>query len=339
MGSDDEPAEIKNLRENSNYLTPRVGIGSNDTWTAIAISFRNISLNWLLFGPLLVLVALIPNIFLTSVVAFPWRVAATPGLLEVCLGLGAVGLGAASWFTVRALPSYGPGLTVRPGGADGWLMKRIVGPLILWAAAGTYALGFDLWIAPYWFGTAGAAFALVSFGGMFLGLIASGLTLNRKGHAHDYRGNFLHDLPVWLAAMLFGIAAVLVGARLYQALFEAPPSPLPPAEQFATSGRAVFLATAAPLWLMGSHLVSAIVLAGFRSAAGASSQPDSDREWLARLSAVKIKPMILWAVAAGSALLINWLLSHYLGRVDMSLSGADRPGHRRRRRRRRQEQE
>jgi len=320
LGNEDEPAEIKNLRENSNYLTPRVGIGSNDTWTAIAISFRNISLNWLLFGPLLVLVALIPNIFLTSVVAFPWRVAATPGLLEGFLALGALGLGVASWFTVRALPSYGPGVKVRPGGADGWLMKRIVGPLILWAAAGTYALGYDLWISPYWLGTAGAAFALVSFGGMFLGLFAAGLTLNRKGHEHDYRGNFLHDVPVWLAAMLFGIAAVLVGARLYQALFGFPPSPLPPAEQFATSGRAVFLATMAPLWLMGSHLVSAIVLAGFRSSAGASSQPDSDREWLARLSAVKIKPMILWTVAAGSALLINWLLNRFLGRVDMSLS-------------------
>jgi hypothetical protein len=319
LADEDEPAEIKNLRENSNYLTPRVGIGSNDTWTAIAISFRNVSLNWLLFGPLLVLVALIPNIFLTSVVAFPWRAAGT-GLLEGMLGLGALGLGVASWFTVRALPSYGPGVKVRPGGADGWLMKRIVGPLILWAAAGTYALGVDLWVAPYWFGTAGAAFALVSFGGMFLGLFAAGLTLNRKGHAHDYRGSFLHDVPVWLAAMLFGIAAVLVGARLYQALFGVPPSPLPAAERFATSGRAVFLATVAPLWLMGSHLISAIVLAGFRSSAGDSGQPDADREWLARLSAVKIKPMILWAVAAGSALLINWLLSRYLGRVDMSLT-------------------
>jgi hypothetical protein len=199
-------------------------------------------------------------------------------------------------------------------------MKRIVGPLILWTWAGTYALGYDLWIAPYWFGTAGAAFALVSFGGMFVGLLAAGLSLNRKGDEHDYRGNFLHDLPVWLAAMLFGIAAVLAGARLYHALFGPPPSPLPPAQMFATSGRAVFLATVVPLWLMGSHLVSAIVLAGFRSSAGESSQPDADREWLARLSAVKIKPMILWTVAAGSALLINWLLNRYLGRVDMSLS-------------------
>jgi len=320
LGDEDEPAEIKNLRENSNYLTPRVGIGSNDTWTALAISFRNVSLNWLLFGPLLALVALIPNIFLTSVVAFPWRVMATPGLLLVILGLGALGLGVASGFTVRALPSYGPGHELSPGHADGWLMKRVVGPLILWAAAGTYALGHDLWIAPYWFGTAGLAFALVSFTGMFVGLFASGLTLNRKGDAHDYRGNFLHDAPVWLAAMLFGIGALLLGARLYLALFGPMPTPLPPAEQFATSGRAVFLATAAPLWLMGSHLASAIILAGFRSSAGESSQPDADREWLARLSAVKIKPMILWTVAAGSALLINWLLSRYLDQVDMSLS-------------------
>ena len=43
------------LRAYSNYLTPRVGIGSADAWTAIAIYARNLLLNWLVILPVLCL--------------------------------------------------------------------------------------------------------------------------------------------------------------------------------------------------------------------------------------------------------------------------------------------
>src|SRR4051794_14632760 len=36
-----EPKQVSGLREEANFITPRAGTGSNDTWTALAISVRN----------------------------------------------------------------------------------------------------------------------------------------------------------------------------------------------------------------------------------------------------------------------------------------------------------
>ncbi len=40
------------MRANSNFLTPKLGLLSADTWTAIALYVRNFLLNWFIFGPL-----------------------------------------------------------------------------------------------------------------------------------------------------------------------------------------------------------------------------------------------------------------------------------------------
>ncbi|MQA90740.1 MAG: hypothetical protein GEU90_10955 [Gemmatimonas sp.] len=48
-----EPNAIDELREYSNYLTPRLGIASLDTWSAAAIILRNLLLNWSIILPAL----------------------------------------------------------------------------------------------------------------------------------------------------------------------------------------------------------------------------------------------------------------------------------------------
>ena len=57
-GADVEPAEISWLRAYSNYLTPRIGIGSADTWAAVAIFTRNLVLNWIILIPIVCIVLL-----------------------------------------------------------------------------------------------------------------------------------------------------------------------------------------------------------------------------------------------------------------------------------------
>src|ERR1043165_4820756 len=52
---DEEPSEIAWLRSYSNYLTPRTGILSADTWAAISLYLRNLTLNWLVILPALCL--------------------------------------------------------------------------------------------------------------------------------------------------------------------------------------------------------------------------------------------------------------------------------------------
>ena len=56
----DEPPELAELRANSNYLTPKLGAMSADTWTLAALYIRNLLLNWLIFLPAIVSVLLLP---------------------------------------------------------------------------------------------------------------------------------------------------------------------------------------------------------------------------------------------------------------------------------------
>jgi hypothetical protein len=56
-----EPKPVDHLRQFSNYLTPRLGLFSADTWTAAAIFVRNLLLNWLVILPLLAAMVVIPQ--------------------------------------------------------------------------------------------------------------------------------------------------------------------------------------------------------------------------------------------------------------------------------------
>ncbi|MFL6844172.1 MAG: patatin-like phospholipase family protein [Allosphingosinicella sp.] len=318
-----EAPEVSALRENSNFITPRVGIGSNDTWTAIAISGRNVTLNWLLFGPLLVLAASIPNLFLASVESVPRRSVNVHWIEPVLLGLSVLFAMLAAWNVVRELPSYRAAAAVAPGKADGWLTSRIVFPLVAWSVTGTLALSIDLdptrepWVVN------GFALALASLVASLFGLLVSGLMIphsqgedpqpeGRPAPPSAYRGTFFVDLSVWAVSLGLAALSVILGARLLEAAEVRLPEGLPFAALLAVMG---------PLWLMGTQLLVAIVFAGFRHASGKTVRPDADREWLARLSAVKIKPMLLWAVIGSAVLILNALLSHYMRNSDMSLTG------------------
>jgi hypothetical protein len=57
-----EPKPLDQLRHYSNYLTPRVGLFSADTWTIAALVVRNLLLNWLVILPALAAVVSIPQI-------------------------------------------------------------------------------------------------------------------------------------------------------------------------------------------------------------------------------------------------------------------------------------
>jgi len=48
-----EPSEISWLRAYSNYLTPRIGLLSADTWAGLSLYVRNLILNWLVILPAL----------------------------------------------------------------------------------------------------------------------------------------------------------------------------------------------------------------------------------------------------------------------------------------------
>ncbi|HLL29903.1 MAG TPA: patatin-like phospholipase family protein [Allosphingosinicella sp.] len=346
LGGVKEPAEVSALRENSNFITPRVGVGSNDTWTALSISGRNIALNWLLFAPLLMFVTVFPNLFAASVMSLPYRTSLVPELPVAPLLVSAIFAWAAAWHVARELPSYRAATTVKPSRADGWLTLRIVLPLVGWAIAGTLSIGIDLFSKEPFLVIPGLALALTSLVASILGLIASGLTLpgpetpDQWHPLNGYRQTFANDLPLWIGALTIAAVVTLFGAALFDRwlgaeihsilasgakLDAALPRDLAAVTHWHEKQRALspiaLLTVLGPLWLMATQLLIAIVFAGFRNATGATVRPDADREWLARLSAVKIKPMLLWGMVGFAVLILDWALRRYIPGYDMSLSG------------------
>lgn len=317
-----EPRQIKALRENSNFITPRVGIGSNDTWTAISISIRNIAVNWLLFAPLFLLVVMVPNLFASILDWIEIGAARLPGLVYLPFILSLICAAMAAWHTCRAIPSYRKVDFDVCGAGDGWLNSKIVKWLVLWALLGTLALwpevsegarsegslhhklvpdagGLSDWIVSC------IGFAAISLAVAFLALVFSGARLPKDEGPpeRDFRPVFWKDFWLWLISFAIAALTIPVGCELF-GLF--------PAWILDNNTRRLLaFAFLAPLWLMTSQLMVAFVFAAFRRNVIGSVNTDADREWLARLSAVKFKQMLSWGVLAFATL----ILIHVLGLV------------------------
>jgi len=66
------PEPIRFLRNYSHFLNPKSGLFTADTWTWIGIYLRNLSLNWLVIIPFLLLVLAAPRLY--AALAHSWRV-------------------------------------------------------------------------------------------------------------------------------------------------------------------------------------------------------------------------------------------------------------------------
>ena len=66
-----EPIEIQNLRSYSNYLSPRLGMFSADSWALVGSYLRNLLLNWCVIIPLLAAFLALPWIFSSIVMMDP----------------------------------------------------------------------------------------------------------------------------------------------------------------------------------------------------------------------------------------------------------------------------
>ena len=89
-----EPTQMQNLRSYSNYLSPRLGLLSADTWTLVATYFRNLLLNWLVLIPLLAAVLTIPWIYAAILMTNPPPDTSIPLWLgTVCLVIGVTYMG------------------------------------------------------------------------------------------------------------------------------------------------------------------------------------------------------------------------------------------------------
>jgi hypothetical protein len=341
LGGTAEPEQVSALRENSNFITPRVGIGSNDTWTALAISVRNIAVNWLLFTPLFLLVALLPNLFASGLATLPRNMPHLDWLYYAeVVGYGLL-TAFAAFNLCRALPSYGRDRMGRELAADNWVRSRVVLPLIAAVVPGSFVLACDLFWQPHLY-LPGTLLAISAFAGMAAGTLAAGYKL-RAGHFRI----FTRDLPFWLVAAIAAALTIQIGTpALPLSLATAPapstqaaPAPAPaaaaaasakpdtskaalsPADIAAAQWRAALLATMAPILLLWAQVTAITIFAAFRGGRSTGIQPDSDREWLARLTALEIKPLLAWALVAFATLLLFGLIQSFVPGFDLTISG------------------
>jgi hypothetical protein len=68
---DPDPAPLRYLRRYSNFITPKVGLLTADTWTFVGIYLRNTLLNWMVFVPLILSVLMIPRLLVAITQAQP----------------------------------------------------------------------------------------------------------------------------------------------------------------------------------------------------------------------------------------------------------------------------
>jgi patatin-like phospholipase len=102
---DPEPKPVYNLRIYANYLTPKTGILSADTWTLVAVYLRNLILNWLVFLPAIMTLLMLPRIWaaLVNTVA-----SSSHPRIYLAFGLLGVAVGLISLFGIlRNLPTIG----------------------------------------------------------------------------------------------------------------------------------------------------------------------------------------------------------------------------------------
>jgi hypothetical protein len=65
-GAEPEPEPVRQLRDYSSYLDPRVGAFSVDVWTIFATVARNLLLNWLVLVPILAAALLVPRAYFAA---------------------------------------------------------------------------------------------------------------------------------------------------------------------------------------------------------------------------------------------------------------------------------
>jgi hypothetical protein len=279
----DEPEPVKHLRTYSNYLNPRLGLLSADTWTLGAIVGRNLLIHWLLLIPLLAFVVAVPRLLPVLMTLF-WagNSRLTEGYRELSLfSLGFVALACAIGYISVQRPSSG----VAKGTTRGFLAVCLL-PLVV--SAVSYSV---LWAhiaervrQPFWrLHLLGLDLSLLSL------LLILGAAANVVGWATwvvaprtELRGSRRWELLFAIVAGALG--GVLVWASATRVLA----SP-----ELSTEKYAIYVVGSVPLFLF-SFLLAETVFAG----AVSRWTDDDDREWWARAGGWVFVVITSWAIGA-----------------------------------------
>jgi hypothetical protein len=306
-----EAEPIWHLRTYSNYLSPRLGLLSADSWTLVATYLRNLFLNWLVLVPLLVGVLAIPLLLSAIVAWYPERVGSVVQTgLGLVLGVIAFGCGALAVHYVHANrpealgKTEGTGLDDRKRGQRDFLSRCLL-PLLVAVLFSTILLAWSVTALQ-------GELSEISWG-VFAGLGALVHLCGWLPSAHPGREvgwpRFLlrlarEGIVIAVAGAAAGFA-VWILARLVPGLLNRGPL-----------GPVIYACLAVPVFL-AVILVFSHLYIGYTS----GRQVDAAREWSARYSAWILIIIAAWLGTFGLVLwgpialgrLFEYLRSHAAG--------------------------
>lgn len=300
-----EPLEMQNLRSYSNYLSPRLGLLSADTWTLVATYLRNLLLNWLVLIPLIAAVLTIPWIYLAVLLKQP------PPYTSIPLWLGATFLIVGVAYMGIDLPATREDdegsekgrereKTGRSETAFLWfcLLPLFLGAVFMttyWAWFTTHGGETPKWpflpglkkvhtLSPFlWFG-------------VVVHVLAWAVSLLR---IHGFR-------PLEFLAVL--ASGAIGGTLLWVAAIHLFPQPLSVAELYGC--------LAIPLFI-GLFLVALIAFAGLSS----RWTGDPEREWWARANGWLLILAAAWMVVSGLVIFGPWALDWAVSAITAAIAG------------------
>jgi hypothetical protein len=223
-----EPQPIRNLRAFSNYLTPKTGLTSADTWTLIATFIRNMFLNWLVLISCLAAAMMIPRLYLAAINVEPgWSTwTASVEQLEQRWDIGLTILLAVGFALIAIAMAYAI-IDVPSTGNEGLPQSRFLKfrqlPLLL------ACLILAEWWAVYCNVHGGGAFqdahgllkfvgftvASYLFGGLLATLVLSFRKSGRKARPGRFRDSLLRTGTIVLTAAFAGFCLWAMATRMF----------------------------------------------------------------------------------------------------------------------------
>lgn len=280
-----EPSPLRFLRAYSNFLTPKLGLFSFDTWALVAIYLRNFLLNLTILISTFAAVLLIPRLLVHW-----FQVANAPKVYLALTGLslliGIAGIG----FNLRRFS------VSRWYGRPEWIRRFVVLPLVIGSFFGTLAMTTKIakegrlpeGEALRWIAERGSFYFFAWLAGWLLAYFFS--KPKRKGEAattaDPSRGPKFWPF-VWstLAAALLVFGPLLFALRrLLERIVE----------EFGDGAAVISLVSGPPLILL------ALLLAGcVHVGLAGRSFSDDRREWISRVGGwLMVWMLVCWAVAA-----------------------------------------
>lgn len=291
---DPEPKPIRYLRQFSNYLTPRLGLLSGDTWALVATVGRNMFLNWLVLMPLVAATLLVPVLALALSQIPPARVsqASLWFLVVSAFAAGAVATG----YLGFDLPSAGNARK-----SYRWYLGFCLAPLTY---AAVQLTTFWTWLPNG--NPQAAAWNFVALGrsGLRLGhFVEFGALMHGGGMlAGILLARFHFDRPPKLKGLIASAAALLTGAAAGCAGYSMSLLPRWKADG-SLANPELYVCLAFPT-VMGLFMGASALLVGGTS----YITEDQDREWWSRSGGWFLMLTLAWPVLAALVLYSNRVL-------------------------------